>query len=250
MKIIAISNIKGGVGKTSTVINLASEFAAQGHKTLIIDNDVQSNASQILNVVDADLTMHDIYKDKNLGFHESIYEVKENLYIIPNSITGAKLEMELSTRMNREGILKAKLDTIPSIFDYVIIDNSPFLGIATQNALSMADYYITVVDNSSSSLQGFNMLREVVKELRESGINENLRLLGVLRNRFDKKTRFTSQFNNVLEDAFPEYLFKTIIPDSIKYKEAAALHEPIQTYNKQAAKIYTDLYNEIMERIN
>lgn len=248
MNIVSVVNIKGGVGKTNTVISLAGELAKQGHKVLIIDNDSQSNTTQILNIGEAETSLYDIYKDKKLGFHEAIYEVKENLYLIPNTILGAKLEVELATRVNREGILKAKLETIPNVFDWVIIDNSPFLGIQTQAALAMSNYYICVVDNSSSSLQGFNMLRDVVDEIIDSGINDNLKLLGILRNRFDKRSNFTKDFNKVLEGAFNEHLFKTIIPDSIKYKESSAMHQCIQDYNKQAAEVYSELYKEIVER--
>lgn len=249
MKIIAISNIKGGVGKTSTVLSLAGELAKQGHKTLIIDNDAQSNVTQILNIGEVDTTLYDIYKDKKTGFNEAIYEVKDNLYIIPNNIEAAKLDIELATRMNREGVLKAKLHTIPSVFEFVIIDNSPFLGVATQAALCMSTHYLCVVDNSASSLQGYNMLHGIVDEIKESAMNEELKLLGILRNRFDKRSNFTKDFNVVLEKAFGEDLFKTIIPDSIKYKEATAMHKFIQDYNKNAAEVYTDLYKEIIERI-
>lgn len=249
MKIITVSNIKGGVGKTSTVINLSAEMAQQGHKVLIIDNDVQANTTDILNIGEVETTIYDVYKDKKFGFSDVIYEVNNNLYIVPNSITGAKLEMELYSRMNRESILKSKIGTIPSVFDYVIIDNSPFLGVATQNALAMSDYYICVVDNSSSALQGFNMLRDVVQELKDTGVNSDLKCLGILRNRFDKRTTFTKDFNSVLEDAFGERLLKTIVPDAVKYKEAAAMHQSIQDYNKQAAKVYEELYEEIKGRI-
>lgn len=249
MKVISVANIKGGVGKTATVINLAAEMATQGNKILIIDNDTQANATEILNVGEVDETIYEVYKDKKFGFSDVIYELSNNLYIVPNSIMGAKLEMELYPRMNRESILKSKIQTIPDLFDYVLIDCSPFLGIATINALAMSTDYICVVDNSSSALQGFNLLRDTVQELNDTGVNSNIQLLGILRNRFDKRTTFTKDFNSVLEEAFSERLFKTIIPDSVKFKEAAAMHQSITEYNKQVAKVYEDLYEEIKERI-
>lgn len=249
MKIITVSNIKGGVGKTTTVINLAAELALKGYKTLIIDNDVQSNATEILNVGEVDSTIYDVYKDKKIGFDDVIYEVSNNLYIIPNSIHSAKLEMELYPKMNRESIFKFKKDSIPSIFDFVIIDNSPFLGVATQNALAVSDYYICVVDNSISALQGVKLLQDTVEELKETGVNSDIQLLGVLRNRFDKRTRFTTQLNEVLEEAFGKSIFDTIIFDSVKFKEAATMHQSLQQYNKKSASVYEDLYKEIIQRM-
>lgn len=249
MKIISVVNIKGGVGKTATVINLAAEIAQQGNRVLIIDNDTQANTTDILNVGDVDSTVYDVYKDKKVGFDDVIYEVRDNLYIVPNDISGAKLEMELYPRMNRESILRSKRETIPNVFDYVIIDCSPFLGISTINALAMSDYYICVVDNSSSALKGFNLLRDTVQELQDAGVNSDIQLLGILRNRFDRRTIFTKDFNSVLEEVFAEKLFTTTIPDSVKFKEAAAMNQSIQEYHKQTSKVYSELYNEVIERI-
>ena len=133
--------------------------------------------------------------------------------------------MDLASRMNRESILKNKLQTLPGVFDYVFVDNSPFLGILTQNSLVISDYYLAVVDNSSSSLQGLNMLNQVVEDIRDNGLNEKLDLVGILRSRFDKSTRFTKDFNTVLESKFSKEVFGTIIYNSVKYKEAAAMHK-------------------------
>lgn len=249
MKIISIANIKGGVGKTLSTINLAGQLAKQGYKTLIIDNDPQSNVSQILNIEDPEITLYDVYNDKKIGFDDCIYEVSENLYVVPNKIRSSKLEINLATKMNRESIFKMKRNTIPQVFSYVIIDNSPFLGILTQNALVISDYLLAVVDNSVSSLQGLNMLHEVQEEIEEAGLNENLKLLGILRSRFDKNTRFTKDFNQVLETNFKDDVFNTIIYNSVKYKEASALHKIIQDYDKKHAEPYKELVKEIEKRL-
>lgn len=250
MKIISVANIKGGVGKTLSTINLAGQLAKQGYKTLIIDNDPQSNVSQILNIEDPEITLYDVYNDKKIGFDDCIYEVSENLYVVPNKIRSSKLEINLATKMNRESIFKMKRNTIPQVFSYVIIDNSPFLGILTQNALVISDYLLAVVDNSVSSLQGLNMLHEVQEEIEEAGLNENLKLLGILRSRWDKNTRFTKDFNQVLETNFKDDVFNTIIYNSIKYKEASALHKTIQDYDKKHAEPYKELVKEIEKRLD
>lgn len=250
MKIISVGNIKGGTGKTTTSINVAAELAKQGYKTLLIDNDAQCNITQILLHDECpEVTLYDVYSDKQIGLDDCIYELDKNFYMIPNSIKSCKLEMELYNRMNRERVLELKKNTIPDIFDFVIIDNSPFLGLIFQNALTLSDYYIPVIDNSSSSLQGLNMINDIVNELVEEGLNSKIQLLGVLRNRFDKQTSFTKDFNEVLETTLTTKIFNTIIYNSIKYKECLALHQPIQKHNKELAKPYYYLINEIIERI-
>lgn len=249
MCIIAIANIKGGVGKTLSTINLAGQLAKEGYKTLIIDNDPQSNVTQILDIEEPEITLYDVYNDKKIGIDDCVYDVGENLYIVPNSIKSSKLEVNLSTKMSRESILKMKLNTIPDLFDFVLIDNSPFLGILTQNALVISDYLLSVVDNSSSSLQGLNMLNEVKQEIKEAGLNEDLKLLGILRSRFDKNTRFTKDFNEVLESNYKDSIFETVIYNSVKYKEASALHKTIQDYDTKYAEPYISLVKEIKNRI-
>lgn len=249
MKVISIANIKGGVGKTLTTINLAGQLSQNGYKVLIIDNDSQSNVTQILNIEDPEITLYDIYSDKKIGIDDCIYEVSENLYVVPNSICSSKLELNLASKMNRESILKMKFNTIPKVFDFVLIDNSPFLGILTQNALVISHYLLAVVDNSSSSLQGLNMLNEVKQEIEDAGLNENIIMLGILRNRLDKNTRFTKDFNEVLKINFKDSIFDTIIYNSVKYKEASAMHKTIQEYDKKYAEPYKELVKEIEKKL-
>lgn len=251
MKIISICNVKGGVGKTTVSINLAGELAQQGYKTLIIDNDAQSNVTQIFSIQleKTDLSLYDVYTDKKVGFEDCIYQHSDNLYIVPNIIRSSKLDFELNQRIGREGILKSKIATIPDIFDYVIIDNSPHLGITFQNSLSMSDYYIAVIDNSTSSLQALNMLDELIEEMNEIGVTSQLRELGIIRSKFDKTTSFTKQFNEVVEESFKDKLFENIIYNSVKYKEAVAMHLTIQEYNKKASETFKKLIDEIKERM-
>ena len=131
----------------------------------------------------------------------------------------------------------------------IIIDNSPFLGICTTNALSMSSHYIEVIDNSTSALQGLNLVSNLVNNIKENGLNNNIKLLGVLRNNFDRKTSFSKQISEVVSEQFEEDLFTSIVYNSIKYKEAVADNKTIQEYNSKYAEPYENLYYEILSKL-
>ncbi len=246
--IISIINVKGGVGKTTTCVNLAGQFAKQGHKILLIDNDSQSNLSQILNV-EAEYNLYDLYSNPKVNFNDCIAEYNEYIDLIPNTIESAVLESELHNKITRETILKSKWNKFKNDYDVVIIDNSPFLGLCTTNAMCMSNYYIEVIDNSTSALQGLNLVDNLVRNIKENGVNDNLKLLGILRNNFDKKTIFSKQINEVITEELTEDVFKIIINNSVKYKEAVASNSTIQDYNKKYAEPYRELYYEIIKRM-
>lgn len=246
--IISLINVKGGVGKTLTTINLAGQMAKHKHKTLVIDNDSQGNASQILNVHNQ-FTMYDLYDNPKVNFSDCITKYNNYIDVIPNTIESAILESKLHNKMTREVILKNKYQNFENDYDFILIDNSPFLGIMTTNAMSMSDYYIEVIDNSPSALQGLNMVNRLVEELKYNGVNDRIKLLGILRNRFEKKSLFSRQFTEVTEEELQDNLFTTIIYDSVKYKEAGAMHTTIQEYSKSHAEPYKELYYETIQRI-
>ncbi|OAA86339.1 ParA family protein [Clostridium coskatii] len=248
-EVITMINVKGGVGKTTTTINLAGAMAKLKRNVLILDNDSQSNISQILNVTNQ-YNIYDLYTNAKITFNDCIARYDNYIYVIPNNINSAILENELYNKKARESILKDKYDKFnDNNFDYILIDNSPFLGITVQNSLVMSDYYIEIIDNSTSALQGLNMVDKVITELKENSLISDLKLLGILRNRFKKRTVFNKQLNEVLEDELKDNLFKTIIFDSVKYKEATALHKTIQDYNIKYSKPFNDLYYELINRI-
>lgn len=247
--IISLINVKGGVGKTMTAVNLAGQIAAMGHKVLLIDNDSQSSLTQILNL-SYTYTLYDLYDNNKVLFEDCIVEFDKNIFVIPNCIDSAILESDLHSRRMKERILENKFSSFQNDFEFVIIDNSPFLGLLVQNSLVMSNYYLPIIDNSPSALQGLSMVNRVISSLNAIGLARDIRLLGILRNRFEKRSVFSHQFTEVVEEELKDNLFKTVIYDSVKYKEASALHTTIQHYSKKHSYAYKDLYYELIDRIN
>ena len=158
------------------------------------------------------------------------------------------LDLELSSKGNRENILLNKLNTIPNIFDFIIIDNSPFISLQLKNSIVISDLIICPIDNSSSSLQGYNMMMKTLNTLQDDNLISNKNIY-ILRNRFDKTSKFTKDFNKTVEENLKDILLNTIIFNSIKYKEAYALHTTIQEHSTEHSKVFTDLVNEILDKL-
>lgn len=249
MKIISVTNIKGGTGKTTTAINLSGEISTRGLNVLLIDNDPQSNVSKSFEYTNK-YTIYDLYTNKKITFEDCIVQINENAWIIPNDIKSAALESELASRGNRENILKNKIHTLKTQFDYIIIDNNPFVSILLKNALTLSDYYLEVIDNSLDAIEGLHMVQKAVQDIIDDGLNDNLKSIGILRSRFDKVTSFSKQFSEIMQAKYADTLFDAIVYDSVKYKEARAMKKFIQDYSKEHAEVYKNIFDEILARLS
>ncbi|MBU3183173.1 ParA family protein [Clostridium psychrophilum] len=248
-------NTKGGVGKTTTSINLCGVIASQGHKVLLVDNDPTSGSTQILNIENEQgLTLYDLYRNSKITFDDCITKYNDYIDVITNVIGSANLEIELSHKRNtKETMLKSKFEKFENKtdYDYIIIDNAPSTGLISLNALAISDYYLMVIDNSPLAMQGLVLMEGMIAEMKDISLNDNLKLLGILRNNFDKTTLFSKKISQIVEKRFQQDLFKTIIYNSVKYVEAITVHKPINYYVKGGKYVdaYKDLYYEIISRI-
>ncbi len=246
---IAILNQKGGVGKTTTAINLASYLSRSGRNVLLVDFDPQGNATSGLGF-DKDAleeTSYDIlFKGDSL--ESAILETQyPRLSIIPTNIELANAEVELVDKPNRELFLKNAIGSFD--FDFILIDCPPALGLLTINALSAADKLIIPVQAEYYALEGLGQLLSVTQNVRK-GLNKNLELMGVVLTMFDTRTSLSEQVYEELKKHFGSKLFKTIIPRNVRLAEAPSFGKPISAHDKwsKGARAYKQLAKEIMTK--
>ena len=248
MKTIAIVNQKGGVGKTTTAINLASYLAMLGKKTLLIDFDAQGNTTRGIGVSIKKGTIYNCITTEN-DINEYIHKTDiENLDVVPSNIVLANAEIELSTAMGRESILKEKCALLHG-YDYCIIDCSPALGLFTVNALTAATDVIVPISTGIFALEGVEQLIKTINLVRRK-LNPDIKILGVLLTKFDKRTNLSKEFKDALQETFEKKLFNTIIHQNIKINEAQSAQKPIGIYSEtsRGAKEYKQFAKEVIER--
>ena len=249
-KIIAIANQKGGVGKSTTAVNLTSYLGYFGYKTLIIDIDPQSNSTSGLGIIH-DSEKPSIYNIIIGGAEVEKVKIKTeflNLEIIPSSIQLAGAEVELVTSMKREYKLKEALDKIKNNYDYMIIDCPPALGLLTINALSAADEVIIPIQCEYYALEGLGQLLNTI-QLVKNNLNSNLEIAGALMTMYDPRIKLADQVIEEVKKYFSNKIYNTIIPRNVRLSEAPSYGKPILHYDPdcKGAQAYKSFAKEVIK---
>ena len=250
-KIIALANQKGGVGKTTTTINLAASLATLEKKVLVVDADPQANASSGLGVdiKQAECTIYECLID-GADVHGAIHDTEiDTLKIISSHINLVGAEIEMLNLKNRERILKGVLAPLKDEFDYILIDCSPSLGLITVNALTAADSVIIPVQAEYFALEGISKLLNTIKIIK-SKLNPGLEIEGFLLTMYDSRLRQANQIYDEVKRHFQELVFNTVIQRNVKLSEAPSYGLPTILYDADStgAKSYMALAKELIEK--
>jgi chromosome partitioning protein len=251
-QILAVVNQKGGVGKTTTVVNLAAIMAARGKKVLLIDVDPQGNATSGLGFDKNHLnqTIYDVLIDHE-PMQNAVYESgRDNLHLCPANIELAGAEVELVGFVSRETVLKKAVQNIKNAYDVILMDCPPSLGLLTVNALTAADGVLVPIQSEYYALEGLTQLMETLSIVKKR-LNPSLTIFGVVVTMFDARTQLAHQVANEVRRYFGDKVFRAIIPRNVRLSEAPSFGKAILEYDPKSkgAESYDALAREVIRRM-
>ena len=247
-RIISIANQKGGVGKTTTAINLAASLALSGRKVLLVDLDPQGNASSGLGVEEDAKGVYELLMGEASMDEVTCSTEIETLKIIPSRVDLTGAEIELVTRESREKVLKNSLKRVDD-YEFVVVDCPPSLGLLTLNALAVSNSVLIPMQCEYYALQGLGHLLKTLKLVKKS-INPDLKVEGILLTMFDGRTLLATQVKDQVQKYFSDFLLKSVIPRNVRLSEAPSHGKPIMLYagRSRGADSYVELAKEIISR--
>lgn len=251
--IIAMCNQKGGVGKTTSTINIGASLAAFGRKVLLVDLDPQGALSAGLGIShdELDVTVYNLLVDSSASILDAIHSSPvDGLDVVPANIDLSAAEIQLVNEVGREQALARALRPVMRDYDFIIVDCQPSLGLLTVNALSCADSVIIPVESEYFSLRGLALLMDTVDKVRDR-LNFKLEILGILVTMFDRRTLHAREVMERLVEAFGDKVFDSVITRTVRFPETSVAGEPINTWapSSSGAVQYSNLAKEVIERV-